>query len=107
MAYGSSSVADGRKVARYAASAGSVLSGAEVVGEGERQAENAGHLGAVVARAEQPERGHVAEAGHGGDRAERVVVGERAVEVGEQFAELRGEVVGRSGGVRRSAAAVS
>src|SRR3546814_11542489 len=62
------------------------------VGEGERQAEQTGQAGAVGARAEQPDGGLVAERRHRGDRAVGVVVGEGAVEEGEELAEQRWQV---------------
>ncbi len=68
---------------------------AEVVREGEREPEQAGHLGAVAARAEQPHDRLVAPARDRGDLGERVAFGPVAGEVPEQVHELIGEVVRR------------
>ena len=86
-----------------------MLRGAEVVREGERQPEHAGDLGAVAARAEQPELGHVAEPGHGGDRAVRVALGKARRKKPTQLAELAaGSPRRRAASTeRRSAAAVT
>jgi hypothetical protein len=67
---------------------------AEVVGEGERQAEQPGQLGAVAAGAEQPHGGQVALAGHRGEPGVRVVLRPAAGEEAEQVHQLVGEVVG-------------
>ncbi len=72
---------------------GQRVDGAEVVREGEREAEQAGHLGAVAARAEQPHGRLVAPAGHRGDLRERVILRPAAGEEAEQVHQLLGEVV--------------
>ena len=61
------------------------------MGEGEGQTHEPGQLGAVAARPEQPHRRVLALGGHGRD-------GPVAAEVGEQLAELLGEVVGAQRG---------
>jgi hypothetical protein len=64
-----------------------------VVGEGERQAEAAGQLGAVAGGAEQPQGGLVALGRDGADsRFASWLVGGLADEVGPQFRQLTGEV---------------
>ena len=81
---------------------GERINRAEVMREGERQAEQAGHLRAVATGAEQPDGGLVAQAGHRGDPRELVPVRPVAGEEAEQVHELLGEIV-RGQRLRRAA----
>ena len=92
--YGSASSGDGRKRSRYSAHASSDAAGVEVVGEAEPEAELAGELGRVAARAEQHDLRARRRRRRGPEARPRAVLDALVAEQAHQVEQVAREVLG-------------